>query len=327
MADTQPTDSKPKKDRSPSFPFIALPDAIKRLQAFEQTFGRHPAPGVKVGLAWGMKDKSSQAYQILAALKAFGMVKYEGSGPNLKATLTEDSRTYLRAQQASIRDEVVKHLALKPAQFQKFWGIWGADRPPDPVCLDQLILQHAFTDSAANNFLRVYDNTIAFAGLSNANTTVDEEAGDDPPLEFKIGDLVNWESGGQVQWRAPRKIVSIDEKDGQFFYQVEGLGELAGQTGWIPAEQAVEGKAPVAEGFAMFAPPPSDRVSENRDGKANDPVPEGVREDKASLDEGEVILRWPESLSADSVADFEYWVNGIIKRAKRRAGLDEKGDD
>lgn len=323
MADAPDADDKPKKDRSPSFPFISLPDAIKRLQAFDQTFGRHPAPGVKVGLAWGMKDKSSQAYQILAALKAFGMVKYEGSGSSLKAMLTDDARTYLRAQQDSIKDDVVKRLALKPAQFQKFWNIWGADRPPDPVCLDQLVLQHAFTDSAANNFLRVYDTTIAFAGLSNSDTVIGDDAGDDdPPLEFKVGDLVNWESSGQVQWKTPRKIVSIDEKDGHLFYKVEGLGELAGQIGWIPVEQAVQHKAPIAEGFAMFAPPPSDRRE-----KVDEPVPEGTIEDKASLDEGEVILRWPETLSADSVADFEYWVNGIIKRAKRRAGVKEKEGD
>ncbi|WP_352953338.1 hypothetical protein [Mesorhizobium sp. M1322] len=44
-----------------------------------------------------------------------------------------------------------------------------------------------------------------------------------------------------------------------------------------------------------------------------------MREDKASLDEGEVVLHWPENLSADSVRDFEYWVEGIIRRAKRRA--------
>jgi hypothetical protein len=53
-----------------------------------------------------------------------------------------------------------------------------------------------------------------------------------------------------------------------------------------------------------------------------------MREDKASLDEGEVTLLWPETLSRESVEDFEYWVKGIVRRAKRRAGMPEvKGDE
>ncbi|MGB7334327.1 MAG: hypothetical protein WBD01_00940, partial [Salaquimonas sp.] len=56
--------------------------------------------------------------------------------------------------------------------------------------------------------------------------------------------------------------------------------------------------------------------------KANEVLGDNIREDKASLDEGSVSLRWPENLSKESVEDFEYWINGIVKRAKRRAGID-----
>lgn len=175
-------DNKPKKDRSPSFPFIPLKEAVKRLQAFDQTFGRHPAPANKVGIAWGMKEGSSQAFQTLAALKAFGLIKYEGSAKTLTASLTDDARTYLRAQQESIKNEVVRRVATKPAQIAKFWNMWGSDRPPDAVCLDQLILSHSFTDSAARNFLKVYDDTIAYAGLATSDKVEDEigagDAGD-----------------------------------------------------------------------------------------------------------------------------------------------------
>lgn len=317
MAEEQAADDKPKKDRSPSFPFIALPDAIKRLQAFDQTFGRHPAPGVKVGLAWGMKDRSSQAYQILAALKAFGLVKYEGSGPQLKAILTDDARTYLRAQQDSIKNEVVKRLALKPAQFQKFWNIWGADRPPDPVCLDQLVLQHAFTDSAANNFLKVYDTTIAFAGLSDSDTVTGDDAGDDdPPLEFKVGDLVNWESGGQVQWKAPRRIVSIDEKDGLLFYKVEGLGEVAGQIGWIPVEQAIHHPHVAAPAGPAFTPPPADPIERGGHGTF---VKEGSRKAVFPVEDGDVTLIFPENISKDGLAELGQYLNIFLKKEQKKA--------
>lgn len=308
MADPQP--EKQKKDRSPSFPFIPLPDAIKRLHAFEHTFGRHAAPGVKVGLAWGMKDKSSQSYQILAALKAFGLVKYEGSGADLKATLTDDARTYLRAQQDSIKAEVIKRVALKPSQLQKFWQIWGADRPPDPICLDQLILQHAFTDSAANNFLRVYDETIAFAGLSKADTIEGGDAEDDDhPFEFSIGDLINWESSGQIQWKAPRRIVAIDEKDGQFFYKVDGLGELAGQIGWIPVDQAIQHKGSTATSGGAFAAPPADPAVV---------LPAGTRKAVFPVSDGDVTLVFPVAISKDGLEELGHYLEIFLKKEKTK---------
>lgn len=319
------------KERSPSFPFISLEEAIKRLKAFDQTFGRHPAPAAKAGLAWGMKESSSQAYQTLAALKSFGLLQYEGSGTERKASHTDNARKYLRAQQESIKLQVLREIATKPTQIQKFWTDWGADRPPDPVCLDDLVLKHAFTDSAARKFLEVYDETIAFAGLTGlADTTEDEvektaSEQDIRESALRVGDGVNWESGGQIQWKYPWEIIDIqsDEK-GDEYLQVRGkVGEEAGQEGWIPKSEAIRQEAETDGGAKVareFSPPSPSKGSRDRWTDSNK---EGMREDKASLDEGEVVLIWPDKLSPDSVADFEYWINGIVRRAKRRAGLKE----
>ena len=57
-----------------------------------------------------------------------------------------------------------------PKAIADHWETWGAVRPPDPVCLDQLILDEGYTDSAAKTFLEVYDETVAFAGLSDSDT-------------------------------------------------------------------------------------------------------------------------------------------------------------
>ena len=53
---------------------------------------------------------TSQAQQTMAALKYFGLVEYQGSGENLTATISEDARTYLRAQQDAIKNEVLKRV-------------------------------------------------------------------------------------------------------------------------------------------------------------------------------------------------------------------------
>jgi hypothetical protein len=176
------------KERSKSFPVIALKAAIERLEQFEKKFGRHPAPYEKTGLAWGMEEGSSQANRILAALKSFGLLDYSGSGKDRTVSLSDAGRTYLRAQQESIKKEILKVAALKPKQISKFWPLWGTDRPPTELCIDQLVLKEGFTDSAAPQFLKVYDETIAYAGLSSSDKSSavasnDSDDEEDEPLE------------------------------------------------------------------------------------------------------------------------------------------------
>lgn len=160
---------KTPRDRSPSFPFISLKTAVERLVAFEQTFGRHPVPVEKAGTAWSMKEKSSQADQTLAALRSFGLIEYTKANARRQANLTEESRKYLRAQQDSIKVQVMKLCALRPKIMRQFWSAWGPDRPIDAIAIDQLTMEHGFSDAGARNFLKVYDATITYAGLSNSD--------------------------------------------------------------------------------------------------------------------------------------------------------------
>jgi hypothetical protein len=63
-------------------------------------------------------------------------------------------------------------------------------------------------------------------------------------------------------------------------------------------------------------------VLRRRDWQKNGrPQSRGLKEEKNSLDEGEAVLILPESLSADRVRDLEYWLQGILRKAKRRAGI------
>jgi hypothetical protein len=172
MSDS-PVSSKAPKSRSPAFPFIPLEASVERLVQLERTFTRHPIPAAKSGLAWDMKEGSSQAFQTLAALKYFGLIEYQGSAESRQAIISERGRTYLRAQQDSIKRQVLKEAALMPKAISEHWEQWGAKRPPDPVCLDDLILKEGYTHNAAETFLKVYDETIAFAGLTDSGTVPD----------------------------------------------------------------------------------------------------------------------------------------------------------
>lgn len=173
--------AKAPRDRSPAFPFISLKVAVERLADFDTNFGRHPTPAGKSALAWGMKEGSSQAIQTLAAMKYFGLIEYEGSGAARKALISEDARNYLRAQQEHIKKELLKKFALNPKEMSKFWGLWGKDRPHDAVCLDKLVIESGYNETYAPRFLKVYDETIAYAGLTPSDKvqSVDDKSEDD----------------------------------------------------------------------------------------------------------------------------------------------------
>ncbi len=258
MTDTQtrgvPSTKRPR-DRSPSFPFIPLGTAIDRLVALEKHFGRHATPADKAGLAWGYKEKSSQADQTLGALRSFGLIDYKGTGPKREIEISADGRTYLRAEQESTKRSVIKALATRPRIIRKLWFTWGADRPVDAVALEKLKFEYKFSDSGARAFLSVYDATVAFAKLSTDDkvTDADSSSEDDesPPLPtVEVGDLVQVEVNGAFQLEKPARVRAIQPHEGQDWVFIEGS-----ETG-IPMNQVIIGqKESAGAGKSPVTPP------------------------------------------------------------------------
>ena len=306
---TPQTSAKAPKERSPSFPFISLPSALARLAALEEKFGRHPTPANKIGLAWGMKEASSQAAQTVAALKSFGMVQYEGGGPGRFTIITEDGRNFLRAQQESVKLAIVRRLALTPKVIASYWQDWGRKRPIDEVALDELVLKAAFTQSAAETFLRVYDETIAYAGLTDSDKDADADGdaagAETPPApELAVGDWVSVEAGGQVVFDKTR----IREISGDWvFVEASQTGSKMSDVTLLEKGAQIDRQPPTLP----FAPKVDER------GSAGDEL------DRFTVDEGVVKITFPTGMSADSVSELEQFFQLFIKKAKRRAGAEK----
>ena len=315
--------SKAPRERSPSFPFIPLKMAIDRLKEFEEKFGRSPPPANRVYLAWGFKGDTSQAQQTLAALKSFGLVSYEGSGPARLVVFSEDGRNYLRAQQESVKRDILRRIALNPSWIAKMWEKWGTTRHPDEVCLDQLVLEHKFNENGAPRFLTVYDQTIAYAELLNSDKATSDEDGEtgggkDEAPDVSIGDKIQCSVGGRDMFGSPATVLGLSEDGLWVFTDQSNAG--------IPLEDVTVIKHASNTPPDRTAPPIPDHFrTPSLSGQMGITPPAGTLEDKAHLDEGVAILRWPETLSAESVEELEYWINGILKRAKRRAGIANKG--
>jgi hypothetical protein len=92
-----------------------------------------------------------------------------------------------------------------------------------------------------------------------------------------------------------------------------------------PADAAPNGRTQEPSMEKSFNPPTLPPVVPKPPASL-DPVSlsEGAVCDTTNLDEGVVRLQWPGDLSAESVKEFEYWVEGLIRRARRKAGLKGK---
>ena len=300
---------KATRDRSPAYPFISLKVAIDRIAALESKFGRHPAPMAHIGSAWDLKSKSSQALQTTAALKYFGLIEYQGDTEDRAVRLTEDARNFLRAQQESIKAQILKRVALKPRAISTYWTKWGADRPIDEVCLDELVLKGNYTQSAADTFLKVYDETIGFAKLgvgdkvvNNSSDASDSPADQDGQYEisapFPIGTPVSWESNGQIKFES-KKITGFSD-DFEFAF-VEGSNTGLPVKEMSVVEQTNSRPKPSFSNILLSA------ANSSQDSK----------QDTFTLDEGTVVLQWPSKMSETSFEDFKDWVELQLRKIKR----------
>lgn len=102
----------------------------------------------------------------------------------------------------------------------------------------------------------------------------------------RVRDLIQWESSGALQLPEPRRVRAVSD-DGQWVF--------VGQSGTgIPMDQVlVEEKAGAARKGEVFA-----------------------------LDEGDVTLIFPDSLSATSFGDLEAYLKVFLRKAERRAGAE-----
>lgn len=301
-AEQQGGDEK-ARDRSPPFPFIPLGKAIERAKQFEAAYKKSPGRIANVLPIWDYTAKSSGGFQTIGALKAFGLIDDEGSGNDRKIKLTDLAMRILKDERPGKRDEAIKEAALKPKAIADHWILWGANRPPDAECRSELTLERGYTEDAANRLLRVYDDTVAFAKLADTDSKMDKDSnqGQNPPT-VSVGDFVQWQPGGVLQFPEPKRVTLVAET-GDFVF-VEGSA-----TG-LPIKEVT-----VVQGGEERVDAPG-QLSALSITPIKPTIP-NVRQDVWNLDEGPVVLQYPAKLSAASFEDFESWITLQLRKIKR----------
>lgn len=104
-----------------------------------------------------------------AALKAYGLLEDIGRGQERRVQLTDLAWRILHDTRAGARESAVKEAALRPRLFNEYAANWLPERPSDKHCISELHLDRGFTLAAAEQFLRAFDETMAFANLRDSN--------------------------------------------------------------------------------------------------------------------------------------------------------------
>ena len=303
---------KRKRMRSPAYPYVNLETAIKRAKEFYDREGRNAANLRVAAKHWGYEEKSSAGQQTAAALISFGLMQDDGTGDKRKVQLTPNAlRILLDSDPASsAKAEAIKACALAPKIHMELWKKWGKAHPSDLSMKNVLTFEWvpAFNENSVDGFIREYKDTISFAKLGESDTlsveVIDkgDESGGTPDGQGyspAIGDYVQWEPNGILQFREPRRIVRLST-DGQFAF-VEGSA-----TGLPTGELTKQAQPANAPAVARNSATPA-------------PLKSNMREDVFSLAEGNVTFQWPTPLSAESIADLKDWLKILERKVSRPA--------
>lgn len=305
MADPMGTDAtKDKRHRSPAYPFISLPKAIERAQAFYDREKRHPAPVGSALKAWKFAEKSSGGQQTVAALKQYGLMVDDGSGANRRVKLTDRAFGILldEVKDSPDRAKAIREAALSPKLFAEMAARWDGDLPSDDTIRTFLRRDKGFNDDVLSAVIRAFKETLAFANVGKYDKIDDEQ--DDQIDKPAVGDFVQWESQGAFQFTVPKRLVGFSD-DGAYAF-------IEGETTGVPMEQLTKVEPPKV-------PPPAPPPGFGSQVKSQP----GVSREVFSIDGGEAVLQWPDAIDKASVQELDEWLKLVIRKLKRRAGVTE----
>jgi hypothetical protein len=317
MADKQATAAvqqpAKKKHRSPAYPAISLPQAIKRAEEFYKHALKNSLSFNAASSFWEYKPTSSGALLTVAALKHYGLLDEleSQSGRTFQLSplglrIVADKRPDSLERQAAI-----KEAALKPKIHAELWRRYNGTLPPDVELEYQLTNKWEFNVNAIPGLIAEFKDTISFAKLTESDIVsveVEDKDGDeDEAFVPKVGDYVQWESNGVLKLPEPKRVRDFSP-DGSYAF-VEGS-----YTG-IPVNELIREKAPLIPANVttskVVLPSQNTRMQE-----FVVPLSDGSR----------AVFQWPSILSKEDVDDLKDSLKILERKISRSSAAKSEPD-
>jgi len=195
------------------FPFINLAKAIERAkQIYEGDQRGNEMPVPTAFAVFGYSEKSSGGFQTISALKSYGLLEDFGANESRKVKLSKAGLDYFRDEREDHRATKLKAFALSPLLFKALYDHWGAQVPSDAVARSHLKIERGLNEQSARTVLGIYKDNLVYADLKGGDKVIEvppdgDDAEDLAPV--KVGDYVQWTSGGVDQFKVPKKVWKI----------------------------------------------------------------------------------------------------------------------
>lgn len=296
--------------RGISYPFMSLEEAVAQAHKFYLEERKSAVPVVVAMKHFGYGEKSSGGRQTVSALIQFGLLADEGIKDKRVVRLTDRALTILLDEVDSPdRDAALKQAVRGPRIYSELIAKWPDGLPSEHNLTYYLKKEKDFNPKTLESFISDFKKSLAFAKFTIGATIVSpktpaldsnlhNQPAPSPTPSVKVGDYVQWESGGVVQFE-PRPVFGVSE-DGQYAF-------VTGANSGIPIKELTVMQQPLAPlpNQPINTLPPTIKTAL------------GSRQDTFSLDEGNVVLQWPDKMSQESFEDFEAWMQIQLRKIKR----------
>ncbi len=315
--------------RSPNHPYIDLQAAISRIRLIHDKYDDHFVPADAIAQLWNMSTTSSSTGKIFAALGQFGLVDDRGRGNEKEYRLTHRALDILSYPETSEQyRSALGAAALSPAIYAEVWNRFnkGGSLPPNDDLIRMYLIRQRedgqFNKSVVDTFIQQFRRSLAFAGVEGS-AKMDEvkPANEDSKQTFGkdrvcVGDFVQWTNNNVDQFTEPRQVREIDPS-GEWAL-VEGSNTGVRMSELTVVDPPTVKDTPTGPRKSVTSDPFAGRLTACQDEFSAKP---GMAIERATLDEGPAVLQWPDTLSKESFGELEYWIQGVIRRARRKAGL------
>lgn len=212
-----PLGTKRPKGRSPSYPAISLERAILRAEETWERERQHATSVETIVEAWGYRSLNGPGSLTIAALKKYGLMEEEGSRNDRKAWITDLAVRILQHPDDAVRKDAIREAALKPTIHAELWTRYGSDLPSTAALRWELTRALGFTETGADEFIPVYKQTLAFAGLDQEPVTqsrsapiLDEDHDDADSGEIVLGVSIPTSAAGRQPDASRPQMVGSD---------------------------------------------------------------------------------------------------------------------
>lgn len=224
---TPTASSKTKRQRSPAYPAVNLAEALQRAEVLRKEAGKNQIHVDGILDVWQFKPKSGGGMAILSALLKFNLLEDEGTGDTRRARLTPFALDVLLDDRpdSPARTTKLKEAALAPAIHREMWDKYQGAIPGDVTLRVYLRRDRGFGDAAANDLIKEFRETIAYANLSQTDSI-------SPTVEDKI------KPDGEGEMAQPLTIDQTSEANARAEKTQDGTKTRVNRTVQIPLTNA-----------------------------------------------------------------------------------------